>query len=311
MRKHVFISICIVLIISIGAAFYAFTRVLDRNMSALGINQPGIENGPRVSSAQGTNGNRLHINAPTRDEAYISERLRRIEYSNSFFYLLTHSPLYDTIGDTSTAVTAAPQTVRLLARGENGWMYIETPSGAKWFDPDWDSGSAKLDVPVFGQRALGLPTGCEIVSLSMLMNYFFEIDPIQLVNEMPRSTDPLEGFRGDPFTTNGFTVLPPALMELTESYMGSAKDMTGACIDEIKAQIAIGRPVVVWVRGLLNFNVHALCVNGYDENGIYYNDPWRASNDFMTYERFLGYWDDPVRDTILNRVYPPRMALSF
>ena len=169
-----------------------------------------------------------------------------------------------------------------------------------------------LDVPSFNQQQLGLRTGCEIVALAMVINKYVDVDVFTLVYEMPRSRDPLLGFRGDPFTRGGFTILPPALMELTERHIGSAKDMTGASIEEVQAQLARGRPVLVWLRGMFNFNVHVITLTGFNQYGFFYNDPWLGGvNVFISYEDFLAYWDDPIRDRILDRIYEPRIAMSY
>ena len=194
----------------------------------------------------------------------------------------------------------------------DSWKLIRTINGEKWINLDWMPKEVLLDVPGLNQQTLGLPTGCEIVALAMLINKYAEVDVFTLIEEMPFSYDPLLGFRGDPFTRGGFTILPPALLELTERHIGQAVDMTGASIEDVQAQLAIGRPVLTWLRGMFGFYVHVIVLTGYNPYGFFYNDPWLGGvNEFITYEAFLAMWEDPIRDLRLNRVYPPRIALSY
>ncbi|MDR2648159.1 MAG: C39 family peptidase [Clostridiales bacterium] len=105
---------------------------------------------------------------------------------------------------------------------------------------------------------------------------------------MPRSSDPDLGFSGNPASGGGFTIFPSAMMGLVNDYVGNPIDMTGSSIDDLKLKLSSDCPIVVWVAGL-GFNVHAICLTGYDENGVYYNDPWTGvKNEFITYGKFLS-----------------------
>ena len=171
--------------------------------------------------------------------------------------------------------------------------------------------SIQLDVPLLNQQTLGYMSGCEIVSLGMLINYETKVDIETLVSQMPRSTDPTKGFRGDVKSRRGFTVLPMALTELTAEYLGAGKDMTGCTVQDLKRQLGSNRPIVIWVNGL-GFNVHAICLTGYDQDGFFYNDPWPGNKDvFITYNDFYKIWNNPIYDKQLGISYPVRLALSY
>ena len=171
--------------------------------------------------------------------------------------------------------------------------------------------SVQMDVPVFDQRKLGYLSGCEMVSLAMLINYETEVDIKTLISQMPRSSDPTEGFRGDIHTLRGFTVLPMALTELTGNYMGEGVDMTGGTVHDLKKKLNSNRPIVIWVNGL-GFNVHAICLTGYDEDGFFYNDPWTAAKDVsISYTDFYEIWNTPIYDRHFGIEYPVRLALSY
>ena len=242
----------------------------------------------------------------------IDEEESWVYLSSNRIYIRNHSHIFNNIGDREPVCTVSPQMVRVIER-EGGWVLIETWLGLKWLDSDAIRIEVLLDVAPLNQRALGLPTGCEAVALAMMINFQLgeEIDIHDLVAEIPRSRDPHFGFRGDPYTPNGFTVYPFALMEVTEKYLGSAINMTGSTIEDLRIQLNANRPVVVWIVGM-GFNVHALTLTGYNEIGFFYNDPWRGSKDtFITYETFYTMWTGPVMDRILGVPAPVRMALSF
>lgn len=136
-----------------------------------------------------------------------------------------------------------------------------------------------LNVPLIAQRP-DLPTGCEIVSLTMVLKYKgAKVDKAKLAREMPRhASDPNHGYVGNPYTSKGYTIYPPALMNLTKKYAGSAVNMTGASNATLEAKLRAGRPIVTWVK-LGGFNVHCVALTGYDSGNYYYNDPWTNKKD--------------------------------
>ncbi|MBC2324646.1 C39 family peptidase [Listeria booriae] len=131
-----------------------------------------------------------------------------------------------------------------------------------------------LNVPMIAQRP-DLPTGCEIVSLTMVLKYKgAKVDKGKLAKEMPRhASDTNKGYVGNPYTSKGYTIYPLALMNLTKKYAGTAVNMTGASNATLEAKLRAGRPIVTWVK-LGGFNVHCVVLTGYDSGNYYYNDPW-------------------------------------
>jgi len=231
--------------------------------------------------------------------------------SGRLYYIGRRMPVFYNIWDEQPIEILSLHIVEVIARSDN-WKLVRSIYGEKWIDMYWIPNEILMNVPSFNQQSLGLPTGCEIVALAMLINKYVDVDIFTLVYEMPRSYDPLLGFRGDPFTRGGFTILPPALIEMTKGHIGSAFDLTGASIEDVQAQLALGRPVLAWVRGMFGFNVHVITLTGFNQYGFFYNDPWLGGvNEFIYYDHFLAMWDDPIIDTRLNRTYPVRMALSY
>ncbi|GHV40173.1 hypothetical protein FACS189490_04980 [Clostridia bacterium] len=235
-----------------------------------------------------------------------------VNYKKNARYINKYMGLFDQkVGNVLLAVIE-PQIVTIVDK-DGIWLKIKTWMGDKWIDStkDFFKPKAKIDVPIFDQRKLGYPTGCEIISVAMMINYEKKIAVKTIVSEMPRSNDPYKGFRGEPSAKGGFTVFPSALLSLTEKYMGSATDMTGCTTDELKKQLSRDIPVVVWVNGL-GFNVHAVCLSGYDEKGFYYNDPWTGEKDaFIKYTDFYEIWNKPIYDSQTKVSYSARKALSY
>ena len=236
--------------------------------------------------------------------------LRWTYLKGDYQYIDRSSSLFDEKEGRETAGELKPQVVRVLER-DGDWLLIDTWLGEKWLDAGALRQSVLLDAPAYDQRSLGYPSGCEIVSLAMMINYETEADVHALVREMPRSGDPYLGFRGSPKESNGFTVFPSALTELTEKYLGRATDMSGCDMEGLKTQLNRNRPVVVWINGF-GWNVHAVCLTGYDEKGFFFNDPSGGrKNRFVTYSGFYAAWNNPIIDEHNGFAYPPRFALSY
>ncbi|MFD1851504.1 C39 family peptidase [Oceanobacillus bengalensis] len=154
-----------------------------------------------------------------------------------------------------------------------------------------------LDVPLISQLP-ELPTGCEITAVTMMLRYKgCNADKVTLANEMPRATkDPNNGYVGDPFTPDGWTIYPSALIKLVEHYAGNAVDLTAA---DIEKQLTDEKPVVVWVSSMHGFTVHALTLTGFDKGHFYYNDPWTTEKDVkITKLAFHNIWNGQSRRAI-------------
>ncbi|MDR3239843.1 MAG: C39 family peptidase [Clostridiales bacterium] len=239
-------------------------------------------------------------------------------YEN-LFYIDKSLDLYDQKNGAKSVGAISPQIVQVTER-DGDWMLMQTWQGPKWVNltgkkpvsANTEEDKVLLNVPSYSQRGLGYNSGCEIVSTAMMINYVQTVSVHTLVSKMPRSSDPNKGYRGDVrVLSSGFTIFPSALLSLTRSYLGSAVDMTGCSMDDLKNKLNRGAPVTVWVNGL-GFNVHAVCLTGYDKTGFYYNDPWTAKkNAHIGYTSFYGIWNKAIYDKQLGRSYSTRKALSY
>ncbi|HBF74217.1 MAG TPA: hypothetical protein DDW71_03060 [Lactobacillus sp.] len=145
----------------------------------------------------------------------------------------------------------------------------------------------KLNVPLIAQRP-ELPTGCEITAVTMLLQYTgAQVNKVQLAKEMPYDdVDCDKGFVGDPFTENGNSIYPPALIDLISKYAGHATDLTGADLATLKDQIDQDHPVVVWVGEFDGFHTHALVMTGYDDDVVIVNDCWTNQVEKLSNQQF-------------------------
>jgi uncharacterized protein YvpB len=118
-----------------------------------------------------------------------------------------------------------------------------------------------------------LPTGCEAAATAMMLQYAGSpLTKLDVALQMPYSSDPSEGFVGDPFTGDGFTIYPQALMSLVRTQLGSAIDLTGTTLDDLRASLQANKPVCCWIADDRGY-VHCVVVTGYEDDTVYLNDP--------------------------------------
>jgi uncharacterized protein YvpB len=185
--------------------------------------------------------------------------------------------------------------------------------------------SAMIDAPVFAQRP-ELPAGCEITSLTMLLNYQgITKSKMELVDEMPKDDtsftlnadgsiafwgNPNTGFVGDVTRKQrGFGIYHSGLFPLLKTYIPQAIDVTGESFEMYEQQVAHDIPVIVWTT--IDFNIpykwvtwdtpqgplkttyaeHAVLLVGYDENNVYLNDPLSGKKQVQVNKaQFIDSW---------------------
>lgn len=159
-------------------------------------------------------------------------------------------------------------------------LYLKTSDG--WINQNAMIKNARwLNVPLISQRPQ-LPTGCEMVATTMMLNYAgSHVNKYKVARETPRSSNPNKGFVGSPYLVSGWYVYPKGLMNVVRKHLGTAKNMTGLSLNKIKKQINKNHPVVIWLANIDGFSNHALTINGYDSKGIYLNDPWKYKKIYL------------------------------
>lgn len=181
----------------------------------------------------------------------------------------------------------------------NGWQYVGSVDYK--FSSSGAMVGAWVDVPCFMQYP-ELPTGCESVALTNLLNYYgFGLSKTTIAAHylpLSQSNNFVTAFAGDPFTgTGGLNgCVAPAIVIAGNNYLSAAGsslravDVSFSSIPALKNRLACGQPIEVWNTewggypggryaaswynghsyGLWGGN-HAVVLKGYDdEEGIVY-----------------------------------------
>ncbi|MGN0696155.1 MAG: C39 family peptidase [Oscillospiraceae bacterium] len=158
-----------------------------------------------------------------------------------------------------------------------------------------------------------LPTGCEITSLTMLLNYMgFDVDKLTMADKyLPkgeyRNADFYEVFVGDPRDFSAYGCFSKPIVQAAESYLEdkgeldnwNVRNITGCTADSLYAAVDKGYPVVVWASMEMKpigngqswtisetgktvtwpANEHCLLLVGYDTKKklVYMNDPLKGT----------------------------------
>lgn len=155
-----------------------------------------------------------------------------------------------------------------------------------------------------------LPRGCEVTSLSMLLNAAgVKVNKMELAQNIKKEAtpkrisqgqiyygNPNDGFVGSmqSFNDPGFGVYHKPIFNLAEKYLpGKIKDLTGSDFQDLKIYLSDNRPVWVitntYYQKLPNnmfqtwntpsgpvkvtYKEHSILLTGYDSSYIYFNDP--------------------------------------
>lgn len=139
-----------------------------------------------------------------------------------------------------------------------------TPQTAPTEPPKPDAEKAKcIDVPFKSQSAY--PTGCELVSASMLMEHYgFRIEPMEFIEKGYLKAVPVENkdgkrvggnpnevFVGDPKSSSGYGCFSGAMRSCLKKYLGDEMydvyNLDDMSLSDICSQyIDFGEPVMIW-----------------------------------------------------------------
>ncbi|MFC8575389.1 C39 family peptidase, partial [Heyndrickxia sporothermodurans] len=166
-----------------------------------------------------------------------------------------------------------------------------------------------LNIPVTSQFP-ELARGCEVTSLSMLLNSAgIKSDKMTLAKQIKKDPTPRkiinnniyyghpnDGFVGDIYTYSkpGLGVYVQPIIELANKYLpGKIINLTKSSFDELKIPLSNGQPIWVIIntqykklpdsyfttwhtkKGAIRITSkeHSVLITGYDKNFIYFNDP--------------------------------------
>ncbi|MCC8112225.1 MAG: C39 family peptidase [Ruminococcus sp.] len=112
-----------------------------------------------------------------------------------------------------------------------------------------------------------LPTGCEITSLTMALNYAgFDVDKLTIADDYLICADAYtatfgEAFIGSPYDSTAWGCYVPVIEKTANKYLtaqGSsmtASDLTGSSFETLLGYVSNGTPVVTWVSINLTANI--------------------------------------------------------
>lgn len=175
-----------------------------------------------------------------------------------------------------------------------------------------------IDVPYISQSE-DYPTGCELVSASMLLNFYgFDITAGELIDEgymesveLEYSTDgkntvycgnPEKVFIGNPRNESGYGCYAPALLECLKKYLDGkyfdAVNLSEISLKDLCAEyIDFGEPVIIWA----SLDMNPTVVNQEEwtikETGEKFN--WISNEHCMVlvgYDESYYYFNDPQND---------------
>lgn len=182
---------------------------------------------------------------------------------------LKRSESVQTTETTTTAVnTTVNTTASTTATANITSISAETTSSEvteSVFDTDDDF--VCIDVPFISQND-EYPTGCELVSAEMLLNFYgFDITAGELIDKgyikqteleidyddknKVYGGDPNKSFIGDPRTESGYGCYAPAIFEGLEKYLDGkyfdASNLSGISLPDLCMEyIDFGEPVMIW-----------------------------------------------------------------
>lgn len=115
----------------------------------------------------------------------------------------------------------------------------------------------KIDMEVVLQNP-ELPTGCEITSLTMVLNYLgFGVTKTELVDGYLTCKDPgtatfKEAFIGSPYDPSSYGCFAPVIIDTANKYLKAndsgriVKNLTGSDFDFLLREVASNHPVIIW-----------------------------------------------------------------
>lgn len=214
-------------------------------------------------------------------------------------YLAGHWYYFNPVdGHRSTGLTLLPDG-RYVYYAANGQMqYGRVQAGRITYFTNRASGAIEgvyNDAEVIGQNP-ELPTGCEITAVTMMLRYAGkDVNKIQLACEMPRSNDGNKGFVGDPFSVTGWWIFPTGVAPVVNHHLGHSEVMTGASLAAIRTKLILGHLVVAWVANVNGFVNHAIALTGYQNDRLYFNNPWTARKESMSVAEFYQHWNQDAQ----------------
>lgn len=186
-----------------------------------------------------------------------------------------------------------------------------------------------------------LPNGCEIVSLTAILNYYgYTVSKTTMADKyLPKQSfswkqgkrfgsDPYKAYAGDPRSkTGGWYSFAPPIVKASDNYMEmqknkmKAKDISGSSKEELITYLGNGVPIVIWVTLDLNkptlnshwylsdtgkyykayTNLHAVVLKGYKEGKVHVMNPLKGQVEYNLNTFFKSYEEMGKHALILEK----------
>ncbi len=167
------------------------------------------------------------------------------------------------------------------------------------------------------------PMSCEIRSATDVARFWgIPIVEVEMTRLLPYSDDPNRGFVGSldarpgSLPPEGYGVYAAPIAQMLRRVGLNAQAHYGYTLETLKAELAAGRPVIVWATYDMRLSPvilwktasgrevpvvrheHTFVALGYDAGGLYLADAYDAEIKYYTYEAFLAAWEQIGRMAI-------------
>lgn len=163
----------------------------------------------------------------------------------------------------SIVVTIADSGLPPVTSVNNTNPVVTLPDDTKTISENITANSKLLPVNNIMQLP-ELPTGCEITSLTIVLNYLgFDVDKEYMASKYLEQAKPFESsfrdnFIGSPWDQHSYGCFSPVIVKSANHFLldsdSSLKvyDISGSTMQELCAQVQSGNPVIVWASRLLD-----------------------------------------------------------
>ena len=186
-----------------------------------------------------------------------------------------------------------------------------------------------------------LPNGCEIVSLTAILNYYeYDVSKLKMADQfLPKQAltrqggklygpDPYKVYAGNPRSKiNGWYSFAPPIVEAANNYMATQKDklkainISGSSKEQLLSYLNNGIPIVVWITLDLSTptldghwylsdtgeyykaytNLHVVVLNGYKEGMVHVMNPLKGQVEYNLDAFFKSYEEMGKQAVILEK----------
>lgn len=186
--------------------------------------------------------------------------------------------------------------------------------------------STRIDgMPVFAQER---NLSCEYsAARAAAARWGVKISEWEFISSIPYNANPHLGFRGNIDDHWGGTISYGIYAEPIAKFLATKGLQTKLLwdgVEQLKQEVALGRPVVIWVPGGMGWGQpfdgsadgvtfqlmpleHAVTLYGYDENGVYVADPGFGTYDYYSWATFKRSW--AYLGNMAMSVYPAGSAV--